>query len=291
MREAKQEFEKVLQLTKFNPLTIPVISNVHARPYQPAGLKQTLADQINHSVKWTESIRYLMGIKEMEFEEIGPGKVLTGLIQRIKKEAEPLVVFQEESQISGENESLVPGVSSRESQTIPANHQQQASPVEILNAPDGKVASPVKVSSFGKKVANVLGEVQEKAKSLVATGSEKSKAENSKTAATTKLKSGPKLIKPESSEPPGKKAKNYPGGFPAITASSLGSTEFRKDYNLKYAYWQGDVLGYLIPGNGDQSRKGRNDGFFGDERVGNCPGLKRISVISSANLNPGSHME
>lgn len=53
-------------------------------------MKQTLADQINHSVKWTDSIRYLMKKSHMEFEEVGPGNVLTGLIHRIKKDAEAM---------------------------------------------------------------------------------------------------------------------------------------------------------------------------------------------------------
>jgi trans-AT polyketide synthase/acyltransferase/oxidoreductase domain-containing protein len=43
----------------------------------------------------------LMGKGEMEFEEIGPGKVLTGLIGRIKKDAEPLIVKDEEEFIAG----------------------------------------------------------------------------------------------------------------------------------------------------------------------------------------------
>lgn len=44
----------------FSPPSIPVISNVYAKPYTYEFMKQTLADQINHSVKWTDSIRYLM---------------------------------------------------------------------------------------------------------------------------------------------------------------------------------------------------------------------------------------
>lgn len=96
MSEARKEFEKYLDTFNLYSLSIPVISNVYARPYKQEMLKMTLAEQINNSVKWTESIRFLMGKGEMEFEEIGPGKVLTGLIQRIKREAEPLIVKDEE---------------------------------------------------------------------------------------------------------------------------------------------------------------------------------------------------
>jgi malonyl CoA-acyl carrier protein transacylase len=87
MREVKQEFERFLQAFNLYPLSLPVISNVYARPYEQGRLKRTLAEQITSSVKWTESIRFLMQEGEMVFEEIGPGTILTGLIQKIKREA------------------------------------------------------------------------------------------------------------------------------------------------------------------------------------------------------------
>lgn len=92
MAEAKKEFAVFLENYRFLNLTIPVISNVHARPYRSTEIKQNLINQITSPVKWMESIRYLMGRGEMEFVEIGPGNVLTGLVRRIKREAEPLYV-------------------------------------------------------------------------------------------------------------------------------------------------------------------------------------------------------
>jgi malonyl CoA-acyl carrier protein transacylase len=68
MEEAKGEFEAFLEDFEFRDLTIPVISNVEARAYTKENIKQLLADQINHSVKWTKSIRYLMGKGLEEFE-------------------------------------------------------------------------------------------------------------------------------------------------------------------------------------------------------------------------------
>ncbi|MDU0153602.1 ACP S-malonyltransferase [Bacillus cabrialesii] len=90
MNKAKQEFKQFIDSFLFAPLTIPVISNVYAKPYHQDRLKETLSEQMDSTVKWTDSIRFLMGRGEMEFEEIGPGTVLTGLIHRIKNEAEPL---------------------------------------------------------------------------------------------------------------------------------------------------------------------------------------------------------
>ncbi|GMQ65027.1 ACP S-malonyltransferase [Vallitalea maricola] len=87
MEDARKEFEDYLYNISFSNLEIPVISNVNAREYTQRDIKTNLIEQINHSVRWEESIRYLIGFGKMEFEEIGPGNVLTKLVQRIKRES------------------------------------------------------------------------------------------------------------------------------------------------------------------------------------------------------------
>lgn len=90
MKEAQEKFAETVRTIRFQPPRLPVISNVTARPYKVDCIAELLISQITHPVKWTESIRYLLGKDEMTFEEIGPGRVLTGLIQKISSEAGPL---------------------------------------------------------------------------------------------------------------------------------------------------------------------------------------------------------
>ena len=85
MNDAKEEFVKFLEECTFSKLKNPVIANVNAEPYKNDEIKNNLANQITSSVRWTDTINYLLDQGEMEFIEIGPGNVLAGLIKRIKR--------------------------------------------------------------------------------------------------------------------------------------------------------------------------------------------------------------
>lgn len=85
METARGEFENFIKEFQFSQLEIPVISNVTAQPYTNEEIAQNLVQQITHPVKWIESMQYLLGKGEIEIKEIGPGKVLTGLLRAIRK--------------------------------------------------------------------------------------------------------------------------------------------------------------------------------------------------------------
>lgn len=99
MKDARDEFAEFIKNFNFSEIQIPIISNVFARPYGNGDIKKMLTDQITHPVKWVESICYLWGLGVEEFVEIGPGKILSNLIRRIKNEAEPLYVKDDTSGI------------------------------------------------------------------------------------------------------------------------------------------------------------------------------------------------
>ena len=86
MKNTAEEFKNFIKDIKFNKLTLPVISNLTARPYNQEDIKNHLVNQITHPVRWIESIKYLLSRGEMQFEEIGPGMVLSKLIKRITQQ-------------------------------------------------------------------------------------------------------------------------------------------------------------------------------------------------------------
>lgn len=90
MSEAQKLFQAELQRAEFSALQIPVLANISARPYRFEEIGVNLLKQITHSVKWSETIRVLMGFDNMEIKEIGPGTVLTGLTAKIVQDAEQI---------------------------------------------------------------------------------------------------------------------------------------------------------------------------------------------------------
>ncbi|MBW4085272.1 ACP S-malonyltransferase [Paenibacillus sp. S150] len=89
MKECQTQFARYLDHFTFNSLRIPVLANLTGMPYAQDEVKSNLVGQLAAPVCWTDSIRYLLA-HEAQIEEIGPGNVLTRLVQNIASEAEPL---------------------------------------------------------------------------------------------------------------------------------------------------------------------------------------------------------
>lgn len=67
---------------------IPVVSNVDARPHDdPEQIRNLLIQQVLHPVRWEDSMRYLLQEGFDQFYEVGPGRVLRGLLRRIDRKA------------------------------------------------------------------------------------------------------------------------------------------------------------------------------------------------------------
>jgi malonyl CoA-acyl carrier protein transacylase len=89
MHGAMRQFASFLDGFSFSPPAIPVVANLTGLPYAPEGLGETLALQIGHSVRWLDTIRFLLDQGVTDFEEVGPGTVLTKLVAQIRKSAAP----------------------------------------------------------------------------------------------------------------------------------------------------------------------------------------------------------
>jgi malonyl CoA-acyl carrier protein transacylase len=85
MAAAMDEFGVFLTRFTFAAPAIPVISNVTAEPYPSDAVRDTLARQIGSSVRWLDSVVGLLDRGLTDFEEVGPGNVLTKLMVRIRK--------------------------------------------------------------------------------------------------------------------------------------------------------------------------------------------------------------
>ncbi len=96
MEDSKILFSEYIKQFHFNPPKIIVISNKTSRPYKTSEIKENMSDQITSSVMWNDSIRYIMGNGDVEITQVGPGTVVAGLVQSIKREAVPLIVEDEE---------------------------------------------------------------------------------------------------------------------------------------------------------------------------------------------------
>jgi [acyl-carrier-protein] S-malonyltransferase len=70
-----------------NKAVIPVVANVTAQPVtEPSQIKELLIEQITRPVLWYQSVRWMYDQGVRDFVEIGPGKVLQGLLRRSFKE-------------------------------------------------------------------------------------------------------------------------------------------------------------------------------------------------------------
>ncbi len=87
MLPAKEELAAAIELTTFYQPSCPVYQNVIARAVTDTSeIKKNLIDQLTGAVKWTQSVQSMIDHGATHFTEVGPGKVLQGLVLKINKE-------------------------------------------------------------------------------------------------------------------------------------------------------------------------------------------------------------
>jgi len=95
MVDAARAFADFVAPLSFSAPRIPVIANATAQPY-PAdnaseSVKSLLVSQITKSVQWTQSVRYLLDRGVTQFTELGPGNVLTRMVQQIQQQQQKVL--------------------------------------------------------------------------------------------------------------------------------------------------------------------------------------------------------
>lgn len=91
MEPAREELAAAIKATTFNDPICPVYQNVTANAVTHADqIKKNLIIQLTAPVKWTQSIQNMIADGATSFTEVGPGKVLVGLVNKINKEVETI---------------------------------------------------------------------------------------------------------------------------------------------------------------------------------------------------------
>lgn len=84
MEPARAELAEAIEKTEFHTPAVPVYQNVDAKPHtDPAEIKANLVAQLTAPVRWTQSVKNMVADGATEFVEVGPGKVLQGLVAKI----------------------------------------------------------------------------------------------------------------------------------------------------------------------------------------------------------------
>ncbi|HKP86302.1 MAG TPA: ACP S-malonyltransferase [Blastocatellia bacterium] len=98
MRPAAERLRPVLAETEFADLSVPLVTNADARMITTGDeARDALARQVASSVLWSESVARLVEEGVTRFVEIGPGKVLSGLVRQVSREAEVFNIQDAES--------------------------------------------------------------------------------------------------------------------------------------------------------------------------------------------------
>ena len=91
MEPASSALAAAIEATTFSNPTCPVYQNVTANAVSnPAEIKNNLISQLTGAVKWTQSVNQMIADGATSFTEVGPGKVLVGLVNKINKEVETI---------------------------------------------------------------------------------------------------------------------------------------------------------------------------------------------------------
>jgi [acyl-carrier-protein] S-malonyltransferase len=87
MKPAQDRLAADLERMRFQDLSVPLVTNVDAKPVNRGDqARESLVRQVSQPVRWLESVEFLINQGVQTFVEIGPGKVLSGLVRQINRQ-------------------------------------------------------------------------------------------------------------------------------------------------------------------------------------------------------------
>jgi [acyl-carrier-protein] S-malonyltransferase len=106
MKPAQDRLASDLNALQFSDPAMPLVTNVDAKPIKTGNeARDSLIRQVSQPVRWLESVEFLSNHGVQTFIEIGPGKVLSGLVRQINRELRCLNV-EDESSLRATREAL-----------------------------------------------------------------------------------------------------------------------------------------------------------------------------------------
>lgn len=96
MKPAAEKFAAVLDGIELKDAIVPVIGNVTAKPMSKASdIKEKLLQQLYSPVLWEDSVKQMLELGVDTFIEIGPGKVLSGLVKKVERRANTYAIYDQ----------------------------------------------------------------------------------------------------------------------------------------------------------------------------------------------------
>ena len=92
MEEVAEPYAEILKEVSFQKGSVPVVSNTTVKPHTPEEIKSLLVRHLTESVRWEETINYLVEQGVTKIIQIGPGKTLANLLKREENAPETLVI-------------------------------------------------------------------------------------------------------------------------------------------------------------------------------------------------------
>lgn len=87
MEPAKKELESAIRNTTFREPSCPIYQNVIAKPVtNPSEIQNNLVNQLTGAVRWTQTVQQMLNDGATHFTEVGPGKVLQGLVKKVNRQ-------------------------------------------------------------------------------------------------------------------------------------------------------------------------------------------------------------